>query len=740
LNRRRLISAALVVASVLWVLPAAPANADSISAPYPSLPSVSAGRRPGPAVLYADPPRAPQLENHDKRFRAAPLLVAGTEAYVRGEYLYQDYIYDDWGADTGYLDSANTDSSGDLEYPTNRRRYGGNAADLVEFRIAPQKNDVVYRITLNTLRVPNSTIVAIAFDTDRKTTTGASLLPGDPGAPFPGTDELISVWGTGAVHARWTPSGWKFKTVEVSADLGANQLTVVVPRFLSNPKGKWRTTLATGLYNASEGLWLKPQTGDPSETAPGGGSPSGSTPAIFNLGLRFTEHPAGLTPMDVEQAAALSAGAPTRFARDIDFRKLDAKIINRSTIPRTDTMVRIFPSRLDDEGGKDYTQTPETRGQLQQYSLYVPRTYNPSKPSGLTLALHSLGEHHWQYNGSTGVQQVGEQRGNIVLSPEARGEDGWYQAEAEYDVFEAWNDVARNYALDPNRTAVSGYSMGGYGTYRFGSLWPDLFGRAFSTVGPPADGIWVPPFPASGGQETNTNVWLENTRNVPFLNVVGMIDELVPYAGTRAQNLGAPELGIRGFEQLGYRYRFVTYPTGEHFTIAVFSYDTPYAVDFLGKAGVNRNPRHVTFSYAPATDTRALGLVHNHAYWVSKVVLADAKDGEVPKGTVDAFSHASRRGDAGLVRRANGGNGPIPYFEVGNDWATAPKTRKENKITLKLTNVRSVRLDVMRAGIDPGKPIVLDVNTTDVATVQLPVPGAGWTVRVPAGHRILRLR
>src|SRR5688572_14049009 len=76
--------------------------------------------RPGPAVLYEPPPAAPQLENHDPRFRASPILVMGHEAYVDGEYLYQDWIYDDNGADTGANDAGGSDTAGDAEYPDDR--------------------------------------------------------------------------------------------------------------------------------------------------------------------------------------------------------------------------------------------------------------------------------------------------------------------------------------------------------------------------------------------------------------------------------------------------------------------------------------------------------------------------------------------------------------------------------------------------------------------------------------------
>ncbi|MGH3355569.1 MAG: hypothetical protein ACRDOJ_06695, partial [Nocardioidaceae bacterium] len=70
----------------------------SLSLPSGSLPSVDSGAAPGPDVLYAPAPAAPQLENRDPRFTAEPLLVSGNEAYADGEYLYQDYLYDDYGA------------------------------------------------------------------------------------------------------------------------------------------------------------------------------------------------------------------------------------------------------------------------------------------------------------------------------------------------------------------------------------------------------------------------------------------------------------------------------------------------------------------------------------------------------------------------------------------------------------------------------------------------------------------
>ncbi|CAN5890425.1 hypothetical protein BH23ACT2_BH23ACT2_02170 [soil metagenome] len=699
-----------------------------------SLPAVDSGARPGPDVLYDEAPVAPQLENRDPRFAADPLLVSGNEAYVDGEYLYQDFLYDDYGADTdGQGASALSERVGDITYPTDEDRYAGNAADLVEFRIAAAGEDeVVYRITLNTLTEVDTTIAAVVFDTDGDDTTGSATLPRDPGAPFPGTDEVITTWGSGAEHTSFDGGGPETTPLDVVTDLEAQQITVTVPRTVSDPQDTWRTSVAVGLYDRDTGGWLRPQaTAD--EDTPGGAGLVGQPSGIFNLGFRFDEPIlATNTPPDTNQAAALADDEPTRFANDIDFAALAAGE-RRTTVPDHGTTIRLFPSRLDLGEGRDLDGGfPQYKTQLQPYSLYVPSSYEPETPAGFTLGLHSLGQQHWQYNGSTGIQQIGEERDAVVATPLARGPDGWYQNEGEYDVFEVWNDVARHFSLDPERTATTGYSMGGYGTYRLGTLYPDLFGAAFTTVGPPGEGIWLPPAAPTGGIETLSNLWLENARNVPFLNVVAAQDQLVPIPGPRAQNLGAPELGIDGFEQLGYRYRFVVYQPAEHFTLAVLDYDIPFAADFLGEALVDRDPPHVTFSYVPASDDADLGLVHDHAYWLSQLTLVDDDSSDSPaKGAVDAFSHAFGEGDPPTTSGADAGTDPLPYTEVNRSWGPAPAIPTANRLDLDLGNVAEVRVDVARAALDPGAVLTVPVEATDAGTVTL-------DGRFPSGTRVLR--
>ena len=270
----------------------------------PGLPQVASGVRPGPALLYAPAITHPQLQNHHPRFVAAPILVQGHEAYVNGEYLYQDYLYDDYGSDVSNDDLNESGVTvgnsgvngleprvGDIDYPTNFARYGGNAADLVEFRIAPGAADTAYRISLNTLLEADTTITAIVFDTDRNAATGVATLNRDPGALFPGTDEVIYLWGTGAEHVKFGAGGAMTVTpLAITTDLAANQQWVFVPKSVHAPVGDVALTVATGLYDAATGGWLRP-TAAPTATQPGAvkdGRLFDPNPAgIFNLGFRF---------------------------------------------------------------------------------------------------------------------------------------------------------------------------------------------------------------------------------------------------------------------------------------------------------------------------------------------------------------------------------------------------------------------------------------------------------------------
>ncbi|WP_255198349.1 alpha/beta hydrolase-fold protein [Halorarius litoreus] len=247
--------------------------------------------RPGPDALYGENPTPPILEN-GAGWTADPLLVSGCDAYVDGEYLYQDFVYDDHGADTRSFIAEPPSGAqsvggiyqvptGDVYYPNDPERYAYNAADLLEFRARPTEEGVAYRITLNTMLDPAAAAVAIGIDTsgtgdsNGRTDWGYGL--GDLGAP---ADHVLVTWGEGAEL-----DGEPVAADAVSVDVERNQIEVEVP--LDPADETWRHYCVTGLWDADAHGFMQ-VGGDVTETTPGG-SNGDDVPPVFNVGFRFDE-------------------------------------------------------------------------------------------------------------------------------------------------------------------------------------------------------------------------------------------------------------------------------------------------------------------------------------------------------------------------------------------------------------------------------------------------------------------
>lgn len=414
---------------------------------------------------------------------------------------------------------------------------------------------------------------------------------------------------------------------------------------------------------------------------------------------------------------------------------------------------RILPTRLDEEDlfeGVDYEGIPHYGGALQPYLLTVPPGYEEEdpEPTGLTFSLHSLGGGYTQYKvfSPNQLREFGDGRDDLVATPLARGPDGWYTDEAEVDFFEVWADVARNFELDSERVALTGYSMGGYGTYKLGVEWPDLFGRAFTTVGPPARGSWEPPpeevgqYPrpssdedgAPPSQDTNSHPRLENLRWIAFMNWVAEEDQLVPYPGPRRQQAR--------FELEGLRSTLWTFQ-GDHFTLAVRD-EWEEAADFLGDAEVTRDPSRVDYAFLPAADREELDLRKDHAYWVSGLRVADGSPGAgrqfaigcpgtedqmtcPARGKVRARSLAFGEGDPDLepADPAQGpGASPGPAVVEGQEWDGLESVPRENALALDLDNVGEAVIDGRRARLDGDDRLRVRFESDGGGLVRLELP------------------
>ncbi|MGH2978764.1 MAG: hypothetical protein ACRDLQ_03900 [Solirubrobacterales bacterium] len=710
--RRTLITLAGLLAA-LCLLPVA-----ALAAPSGSLYS-GPGPRPGPDILYAPPATAPQLTNASP-WKAQPILVSGAGAYRGGEYLYQDFLYDDHGANqlpdpTDPRATGDTFSkpNGTYTYPTDPG-YAHNAADFVELRVKPLSNATAFRVTLNTLKDPSLVAFSIAIGGTAGTT---HPFPAGANTSAP-ADLFLTVHpaGTGmaAELTRATGGAVGGPAPTVTVDTTRRQIEVRVPHSAWDPAGQVvRLAAGVGLWDQANGRYLLPQP-SADATHPGGSGTATNPAAFFNVAFRFDEpmpqvgDPAGTAQSpawwrDQDQGTALASNDISDLHANVDFRKLASKSNDESGVPQSGPMDRILASHFETQQGADFSGScfpgdtsacpGAYQGNLQPYAIYVPHKPVPRDGYGMTLLLHSLAATYNQYLGSRNQSQFGERgAGSIVITPLARGPDGGYDSYAAADTFEVWADVARRYELDPDWTVITGYSMGGFGTFKLAEQFPDLFARAQPTV----------------GESEDTNM-IASLRNIPVLMWNALADELVPptsYLPT-----------VDELDRLGYRYELDVF-TAEHLTLAIHDQYAP-AAEFLGTAEVDRNPAHVTYVVDPSLDHADLGLVADHAYWLS-----GARTRGSGQGTVDAFSYATGTGDPlasatqfGAGTLGGGNLGTLAFTRQFKTWGPALPIAPANRIDLTAQNVGEVTINPKRAGVSC--KVDLRVTSDGPVTVRL---------------------
>jgi hypothetical protein len=684
--------------------------------------------RPGPDILYAAPATAPQLTNAGV-WKASPILVSGAGSYRSGEYLYQDYLYDDHGARQA-PDPADPRSSGDTfskpsgtySYPTDPA-YAHNAADFVELRVRPLADATAFRVTLNTLKNPSLVAFSIAIGG-----TPGVLQPFPAGANVSAPADLfltVHPAATGMVGDLVNAAtGARVASAPVSIDTARRQIEVRVPHTAWDPAGQTvRLAAGVGLWDNANNHYLLPQpTAD--ATHPGGSGTATNPGAFFNVAFRYDEpmpdvgDPAGTAQSaawwrDKDQGTGLAAGDISAFHADVDFRKLAANTNDDSGVPQSGPIDRILASRFETAQGADFSVNCFTgdrgtcpgmyQGRLQPYAIYVPRKPVPRSGFGMTLLLHSLATNYNQYLGSRNQSQFGERgSGSIVITPEARGPDGGYDSYAAADVFEVWADVARRYKLDPDWTVITGYSMGGIGTFKLAEQFPDLFARAQPTVGDSSD-----------------NNMVASLRNIPVLMWNAAADELVPETSYLPTALA--------LDQDGYRYELDVF-SGEHLTLAINDQYAP-AAEFLGTAKVDRNPAHVTYVVDPSLDHANLSFVADHAYWLSGLKPRDASQ----QGTADAFSHSFGTGDPvasatqlGAGTLTGGNLGTLAFTRNYKTWGPAPPIAPADRIDLTAKNVSALAINVKRAGVSCN----VDLRVTSDGPLTIDLAGCKRTIQV----------
>jgi prolyl oligopeptidase family protein len=697
--------AAVVGCVVVLVALALPSVAGAAAPAATSLAGVAAKKKK-PAKHKKKPRTRYVADGRLREWRGTPTNLSGYSQISRGELIYTDYLYDDYGPDLDGVPrppvyrGLGAIVRGDYRYPDNPQRYGYNAADLRELRISATRGGLHALISLQTMKAPDAAIAMLAFDTDGKPATGAVTWPDGAGIDTAGADRFVTAWGTGA-HI--VDQQGRTHHVRSAVNLTDNAIELDIPYSLLGPLApNARVWVVTGLFRPDGGGFL---TRTPRETA------------VYNVGFRsnatwdrfvdaWGEH---------EQGAALARRDVTPFAHGLDLRALRG----RRTIPfrpRPGTWYnRVFRSEKDyGEGvvlknaGRHVqvagTPDPQFLSRYQPYGLYVPSAYDGRRTTPLLLDGHSLEVNHNEYWAfmRNRVVQLGEQRGSFVLTPLGRGMDTWYLSAGLVDVLEAWEDVRRNYAIDDDRTAVTGYSMGGYMTHRLGLLMPDRFARASAWVGPVAYFFYPWPLPLQTREDWrvagNMNLLVDNALNLPFEIVNGTVDELVPVGGFMKT--------VADFTTAGNEFRSYQHALDDHLSFAA-SDQWGHTQDWLGDERRERNPLRVRYKRYPAMDLPADGLRFDRAYWVSELEVRDASApdswGEIDTTTLGRGGHERDVSPPTITQQTVPGNSPATV--VDRHFVAGAPIQEANGFRATLRNIGAVRLDLERMGIDPGDPV-----------------------------------
>jgi predicted peptidase len=127
-----------------------------------------------------------------------------------------------------------------------------------------------------------------------------------------------------------------------------------------------------------------------------------------------------------------------------------------------------------------------------KYTIEIPSNYDGKTPAPLVLALH------YGYDGSkpapyTGKEMIEAFRSGlsslnaIVIAPDALG-GSWTDAQNEKAAVWLTKSALKTYVIDPRRVVITGFSLGGEGTWFIGSRHQDLFTGAIPVAAPVAGG------------------------------------------------------------------------------------------------------------------------------------------------------------------------------------------------------------------------------------------------------------
>ncbi|MHB8449415.1 MAG: peptidase [Mycobacteriales bacterium] len=772
MSRRRLglpLAAALVTAamSATALASTAPATTPRTAAtprPGPAAPTLIAGTTsanpastrfgvvpglPGGVPAAAQRPQPALPTPAGWPFPEAFPRTSGTGRLAGGATYWTDFLYDDHGAagvEVATPISSLAPTAGTYVYPTGPA--DNNGADIFRAAVGLTSQATYWRVDWVTLADARVPIAEWTIDSDRNTASGVSAWPANAGVRSPGIDTALVVSSQGAQLIDLLTGA--VTHLPTNVDMAARSFVVRIPRsVLPVPQSStWRVRLASGLANPAGTAFATVPTADgaapgqpnvynvtfrsvaqePPQFAHGtvpGYVGSGNAASLANLGNYWMEN---------DQAATLATGDVSKFFLDVHWAQLAAKVTTPEPLVYGYS-ARWYTSPINLGQGvipnasnsPSEDLRPNYLSRVQPYAVYVPDSYRPGTAAPLTWVLHSLDVNYNQYGAldPRQLQAECENRQSICASPEGFGPDGWYFDEAEADFWAVWRQLGLSYTLDPNRTVLSGYSMGGFATYKLGFAYPDLFASAIALAGPPMCGLRVygqvegAAGPGRCTTDGSTTPLVANARWLPYSLADGCADELVPISSVLEQEQAILATGDRLHAEIYPAEDHLFYATQDAFESAIAAIGMPVRV---------RNPGIIDYTWYPHLTRADLGIGPTGVYWIrglaarldspGSLASLQATDAAIPAPAITPQQSASADPTAD----------PSPALVINQTWALGPAPATARVLTLHLSGVAALAIDTLRARLPHG---IAHVTTDGPVTITL--LGVGKVVHLGAG-------
>ena len=210
-------------------------------------------------------------------------------------------------------------------------------------------------------------------------------------------------------------------------------------------------------------------------------------------------------------------------------------------------------AKSHDTGFLDRTIT--LKGTSYKYQVFVPENWSPHQKWPIILFLHGAGE-----RGNDGLQQtdigigteIRNDRGRIpavVVMPQCQKNLWWTQPPMDDLAIASLEAASREFHGDPQRTYLTGLSMGGYGAWHLAERYPHRFAALVVICGgirPPVATLkahpefakWAPPDDPKSYTEAAARVG-----KVPVWIFHGADDETVPVTESRRMYAAMKTIG-----------------------------------------------------------------------------------------------------------------------------------------------------------------------------------------------------